>query len=89
MQDGGLACNLHLDDLLNDVAIVVAHITGVHLHVEVAGVCCQLDLQVSIGKLQRPLKSATTSVQRSKFRGHGIFAPTSSLVTPLKICHVP
>jgi hypothetical protein len=34
MEGGESAGYANLDDLLDDVAIVVAHITGIHLHVE-------------------------------------------------------
>jgi hypothetical protein len=67
MEGGESAGYANLDDLLDDVAIVVAHITGIHLHVEITGICCQLDLQGSIGKLQRALNSATWLFRGQRF----------------------
>ena len=49
----------HLDDFLDDVAVVVAHIAGVHLYVEIAGIGRQLNLQGAAGQLlQQPTRSA-------------------------------
>ena len=43
-----------LDDFLNHVAVLVAHIAGVHLHMVVAGDCGELNLNVAGGQLQEP-----------------------------------
>lgn len=45
---------LYLDDFLHDVAVLVAHVAGVHLDVVVALHCGQLNLDVAAGQRNLP-----------------------------------